>query len=80
MFSEKVDYLWHQMLMFTREYDDFSKNYLGSVLHHSPNAKETPDPDLRGFFDWVYSELFYACPTTLEFTGEIVYDLNGESL
>ena len=59
MFSEKVDDLWHQMLMFTREYDDFSKKYLGSVLHHSPNVKESPNPDLRGFFDWVYTELFF---------------------
>ena len=58
MFSEKVDDLWHQMLMFTREYDDFSKKYLGSVLHHRPNVKESPNPDLRGFFDWVYAELF----------------------
>lgn len=37
----------------------FQKKYLGSVLHHSPNIKESPDPDLRGFFDWLYSELFY---------------------
>ncbi|WP_394239531.1 hypothetical protein [Niallia oryzisoli] len=59
MFSEKVDDLWHEMLMFTREYDDFSKKYLGTALHHRPNVKETPDPDLRGFFDWVYSELFF---------------------
>ena len=58
MFSEKVDELWHQMLMFTREYDDFSKKYQGSILHHSPNVKAAPDPDLRGFFDWVYAELF----------------------
>lgn len=58
MFSEKVDELWHQMLMFTREYEDFSKKYLGRILHHSPNVKELPDPDLRGFFDWVYAELF----------------------
>ena len=59
MFSEKVDGLWHQMLMFTREYDDFSKKYLGSTLHHSPNLKKSPEPDLRGFFDWVYGELFF---------------------
>lgn len=58
MFSEKVDELWHQMLMFTREYDDFSKKYLGTILHHSPNENILPDPDLRGFFDWVYAELF----------------------
>ncbi|MFJ8258391.1 hypothetical protein ACIQ4Z_14105 [Peribacillus asahii] len=59
MFSEKVDELWHQMLMFTREYDDFSKKYLGTILHHSPNVNVLPDPDLRGFFDWVYAELFF---------------------
>lgn len=59
MFSEKVDELWHEMLMFTREYEDFSKNYLGTLLHHSPNVKVVPDPDLRGFFDWVYAELFF---------------------
>ena len=58
MFSQKVDELWHQMLMFTREYDDFSKKYLGSTLHHSPNVKIVPNPDVRGFFDWVYAELF----------------------
>lgn len=59
MFSQKVDDLWHEMLMFTREYDDFSNNFLGSFLHHRPNIKGVSDPDLRGFFDWVYSELFY---------------------
>ena len=59
MFSVKVDELWHEMLMFTREYDDFSKGYLGSPLHHSPNVERVPAPDLRGFFDWVYSELFF---------------------
>lgn len=59
MFSEKVDELWHQMLMFTREYDEFSRKYLGNTLHHSPNVKGKSNPDLRGFFDWLYAELFY---------------------
>jgi len=58
MFSNKVDDLWHEMLMFTREYDDFSKKYAGNILHHSPNVTKISDPDLRGFFDWVYAELF----------------------
>ncbi|SHF02978.1 hypothetical protein SAMN05444392_106143 [Seinonella peptonophila] len=59
MFSKKVDALWHLMLMFTREYADFSKRYLGTTLHHSPNVNGLPDPDLRGYFDWVYAELFH---------------------
>ena len=58
MFSKKVDELWHQMLMFTREYDDFSRKYLGTTLHHSPNVKVESNSDLRGFFDWVYAEIF----------------------
>ncbi|WP_253896172.1 hypothetical protein [Solibacillus sp. R5-41] len=57
MFSEKVDELWHEMLMFTRENGDFSKNYLGAALHHSLNVNVEPEPDLRGFFDWLYAEL-----------------------
>ncbi|MCM3706819.1 hypothetical protein M3205_13950 [Cytobacillus firmus] len=59
MFSGKVDELWYQMLMFTREYDEFSKGYLGGTLHHSPNLSQLPQPDLREFFDWVYGELFF---------------------
>ena len=39
MFSEKVDDLWHQMLMFTREYDDFSKKYLGTCSSSSSKCK-----------------------------------------
>ncbi len=70
MFSVKVDELWHQMLMFTREYDDFSKKYLGTTLHHSPNVNLSPDPDLRGFFDWVYAELFFI-------RAENIYLYNG---
>ena len=70
MFSEKVDELWHQMLMFTREYDDFSKKYLGKTLHHRPNMNADPNPDGRGFFDWVYAELFFV-------RKESIYLYNG---
>ncbi len=59
MFSWKVDQIWHEMLMFTREYDEFAENYLGTKIHHNPNENVEPNPDLRGFFDWVYAELFF---------------------
>ena len=59
MFSWKVDGIWHEMLMFTREYDEFSENYLGTKIHHDPNENVEPTPDLRGFFDWIYAELFF---------------------
>lgn len=36
MHSEKVDALWHQFILFTREYHDFCIEHLGSFLHHEP--------------------------------------------
>ncbi|WP_370221848.1 hypothetical protein [Cytobacillus sp.] len=60
MFSSKADEIWHEMLMFTRDYDQFSKNFFGEYLHHSPNMDSTPIPGERAFFDWVYLSLFEA--------------------
>ncbi|MCS0789422.1 hypothetical protein NX021_14815 [Cytobacillus firmus] len=60
MFSSKADDIWHEMLMFTRDYEQFSKNFFGEYLHHSPNMGSTPIPGERAFFDWVYLSLFEA--------------------
>ncbi|WP_436376538.1 hypothetical protein [Cytobacillus sp. BC1816] len=60
MFSSKADEIWHEMLMFTRDYDQFSKNFFGEYLHHSPNMDSNPIPGERAFFDWVYLSLFEA--------------------
>ncbi|MDQ0268437.1 hypothetical protein [Cytobacillus purgationiresistens] len=58
MFSDKVDDVWHEMLMFTREYEQFSKAFYGDYLHHSPNAEGMPMPGERALFDWMYLSLF----------------------
>ncbi|QCT02994.1 hypothetical protein E6C60_2282 [Paenibacillus algicola] len=59
MFSSKVDEIWHEMLMFTRDYQAFSQQYLGDMLHHAPSAAPSaPIPDERAWFDTVYTELF----------------------
>ena len=54
MFSKRVDDIWHEMLMFTREYETFSKKFYHELLHHTPNNDPTPIPFERAFFDWVY--------------------------
>lgn len=64
MFSPSVDEIWHEMLMFTRDYDKFSRNFYGEVLHHTPNMEVTPIPGERGFFDWVYLSLFKSTPNS----------------
>ncbi|GLB60736.1 hypothetical protein [Cytobacillus sp. NCCP-133] len=58
MFSDKVDEIWHEMLMFTREYGQFSQDFFGEYLHHAPNLESTPIPGERAFFDWMYLTLF----------------------
>ncbi|WP_080845954.1 hypothetical protein [Cytobacillus gottheilii] len=58
MFSAKADEVWHEMLMFTREYQQFSNQFYGGYLHHAPNLDAEPIPGKRAFFDWVYISLF----------------------
>ncbi|QED47864.1 glycine-rich domain-containing protein [Cytobacillus dafuensis] len=58
MFSEAVDEVWHEMLMFTKDYEKFSQNFYKDFLHHTPNLNVTPIPGERAYFDWVYLSLF----------------------
>jgi len=59
MYSVKVDALWHEMLMFTREYEQFCQQFCGAFIHHAPHAPDNvQDPSDRAWFDWVYGELF----------------------
>ncbi|MGE7215099.1 hypothetical protein ACQKJC_01275 [Priestia koreensis] len=56
MYSEKVDEIWHAMLMFTREYERFCEDYKGNMIHHAPSVGNTTEE--RAFFEWVYGRLF----------------------
>lgn len=58
MFSDKIDVVWHEMLMFTREYQQFCDRFYGYMLHHAPNSTSVAQPDQRALFDWTYSQLF----------------------
>lgn len=64
MFSARVDDIWHEMLMFTRDYEKFSKDFYHEILHHTPNMESTPIPGERAFFDWVYLSLFEITPNS----------------
>ncbi|WP_068774882.1 hypothetical protein [Paenibacillus sp. FJAT-26967] len=59
MFSRTVDEVWHEMLMYTQEYQRFSTKFLGQMLHHAPSGEPSkPQPDERAWFDLVYVEMF----------------------
>lgn len=42
MTSEKVDEVWHNHILFTRDYADFCDDVFGGYLHHMPNTSFTP--------------------------------------
>lgn len=46
----KVDELWHDFILHTREYSDFSEAIFGKYFHHLPEPTRPemlPDPDTR---------------------------------
>jgi hypothetical protein len=59
MYSREVDEIWHEMLMFTREYEAFSQKFIGRTLHHAPNVGSGQfDREQRAWFDMIYVLLF----------------------
>ncbi len=41
--SQVVDVAWHEFLLFTKEYQDFSYNAFGKFFHHNPFSKDTKE-------------------------------------
>jgi len=41
---EKIDWMWHTFLLFTRDYAAFCERYFGFFLHHIPNEDEEDQP------------------------------------
>ena len=39
--SKQIDDIWHEFILFTRDYYHFCKNYLGQFIHHVPKMPTT---------------------------------------
>jgi hypothetical protein len=64
---EKIDWMWHTFLLFTRDYADFCADHFGFFLHHVPNEAEGEAPA---------DEAAYRA--ALEQQYAFVYDVLGE--
>ncbi len=81
MFSDKVDNVWHTMLMFTKEYNEFSHTLCGHFIHHVPVEKRVSQPDERAWFDLIYTQLFECTPYSPMAWGRFFrYPLNQNQL
>ena len=63
MVSEKIDEVWHQFILFTREYHQFCSRYFGSYFHHRPNLASAPiEQESKSRFIELYRENFGLIP------------------
>ncbi len=59
MMSEKVDDVWHQFILFTKQYHDFCDKFLGEYLHHVPKTSYTPlDKQHKRNLTQFYKQIF----------------------
>lgn len=62
MYNEKVDAIWHDMILFTKDYAAFCEEFNGEMIHHTPTNKRTKTEGAseqeRAVFEVVYSVLF----------------------
>lgn len=48
MSSKLIDDVWHQFILFTKEYHSFCHRFFGGYIHHVPNTSFTPINDENG--------------------------------
>ena len=64
MQSLRIDEVWHQFVLFTRQYGEFCQRFFGEYIHHSPgnspDSKGTPSREVASFelFQHRYEEMF----------------------
>ncbi len=61
---EEIDNMWHTFLLFTRDYQDFCNDYLGSFFHHDPLpakrrkvSKQKYEKELTLYLTYIYENL-----------------------
>ena len=47
-----LDDLWHEFMLYTKEYEYFCDNAFGKFFHHSPNDTKLFDVDMARFLAW----------------------------
>lgn len=64
MHSPEVDEIWHNFIVFTREYGEFCQRVAGQMIHHRPNTSRRPQlpPTSVPTFEEVYRAFFGPVP------------------
>lgn len=68
MFSDKVDAVWHQHILFTQDYAEFCQEIFGRFIHHVPcNIMDLSDEAMVEYGVWLtdYEEVYGPWPPDL---------------
>jgi hypothetical protein len=62
--STRVDAVWHQFILFTRDYTKFCEEYHGQYLHHNPDipSRRVEDTQSRHNLHTLYHRTFGEMP------------------
>lgn len=72
MYSAEADAIWHEMLLFTREYESFCDSFAGRRIHHEPHTEPPGRSEAarrRLEFELIYGSLFRLYPMSERLLG-----------
>jgi hypothetical protein len=77
MYSQEVDKIWHEMILFTKSYHNFCKAFCGEMIHHEPNVHKdnvtiTDRNDARAIYNLLYNTLFETTSVNTYVLGNLV--------
>ena len=55
----EIDNMWHNFILYTRDYTDFCMNVFGEYFHHEPDIAETNPQSIDEFTEDLEKFLFY---------------------
>ena len=59
MWSARVDGVWHEFILFTKQYQNFCQRFFGTFIHHTPNTGTMlSDRPSRDYFLASYEKSF----------------------
>jgi hypothetical protein len=71
MSSQEIDEVWHNFILFTREYAEFCDKVCGKIIHHRPNTSRRPQLPAASITDFAsaYAKFFGDLPPVWQAQG-----------
>ncbi|WP_394201246.1 hypothetical protein [Shewanella waksmanii] len=73
-----LDEMWHNFILFSREYAQFCQTYFGRFCHHAPHSKREVEREQQRTKDMTIAERKHDIMESKRWQYEFVYDRLGE--